>query len=255
MTKSFRRMSIEAVFLVLLLFVLLTFVNGLCTRVDLKDWGVLAGRAVFLAFGVVLYRLRPPIPGDKPRSSKFLIGAACLLVATSIIAPLATLVWQAGQASDLTREEPGPAQMLLAQVFVGPAGEELVFTGFLYSTLRQRAAAPVVALCVGLLFVVLHLPPSWVSALIRLTYILAACALFERFRSIFITIALHIAVNGALLAAVILIEDPHSPIFSFIDLSMVVMALAFSIAIPAIVVVGWRVDPDARADALAPSRS
>jgi membrane protease YdiL (CAAX protease family) len=93
-------------------------------------------------------------------------------------------------------------------IVMAPIAEELFFRGFFYRSLRNSfarrlgvpAGAVLGALATGLLFGVIHIEPNRVAETVPLVPLLAAlgvmfCLVYERTRSLFSVIALHVAIN------------------------------------------------------------
>jgi membrane protease YdiL (CAAX protease family) len=82
----------------------------------------------------------------------------------------------------------------LAGVIAAPIGEEIFFRGFLYNALKRRLNIPAAIVISGFLFAVMHIGPLAIVIIFPMGMALAY--VYERTRSLWVTILMHIMNNG-----------------------------------------------------------
>jgi membrane protease YdiL (CAAX protease family) len=232
----------KAIVLVLLLYVFGTFVSGMLSHQGFSaTWSELGFRGVLVLFGAVLFCSSDRVNESKtiPLRSRDFVFAGCLALGL-VAAGISGALGMAANDPDLRSGDLPPASVLIIQLILGAAGEELVFVGFLYRSFRGKTSVVNATAVAGFLFVLLHWPSSTMGVLARAVYILASCSLFERCRTISLNIGLHILVNGAFLVTVLLANDhvPFTPFFASFGLIAAVALSAF-VAFAA-VCYGWQ---------------
>lgn len=87
------------------------------------------------------------------------------------------------------------AALLFAALVVAPIGEECLFRGFLYTTLRHQCGAFPAALAAGLFFGAVHIS---LPQLLPLTIFgMAQCWVYEKSRTLWVPIATHFLFNAS----------------------------------------------------------
>lgn len=204
----------SALALVLLIHVAGWGVSYHFSRASFTEWADFATKAFYLICGVLLVLSQPILErtdGGKVSRRSIWLGVA--LVVGYVVSSCTLMVFRAGQAPYLAASVIPP--LAVPQMVVASAAEELIFTVFLYSTLRHRFSFAVAALLVALVFTVMHAPTNVVAFGMRFIYMLGACTLFESFRSIAAAAAFHILLNGSLLLVMVLLGDGSSPVFRY----------------------------------------
>lgn len=109
----------------------------------------------------------------------------------------------------------GPVELtltFLSLVILPPLAEELVFRGFVFSSLRSRMRFVWATLITSILFAIPHLqfgegaPPLWVAAIDTLVLSLVLCYVRERTGSLWSSILIHSLKNGLAFTALFLIH-------------------------------------------------
>ena len=198
--------------------------------------GLVLGHLLFLAIGVVLFRLvglpigepwaevlfmgslasaaiwlarrRPPLRfrdfGLRPTAARAAVGwVAALLLVDGVF----TAFWRAAVHSTysnaptpLDAAHPGGAiGLAIAVVILAPVGEEFFFRGFVYRALRSRLRVAIAAPLAGAAFGVVHAFPggdNWVVVPPLAVTGVLLCLLYERTGSLLPGIAAHMIVNS-----------------------------------------------------------
>lgn len=172
--------------------------------------GILLAQAVVQAFARERSDLREGIaPGGLTRfwpASTAALRAYCALLPPMALVMLLALALTDGSdglhpAVGTLLDDSNPIQLLtvgIAAVIIAPFGEELMFRGFLYRSLRQHCGRPVALGVTALLFALMHLDPQ---ALPQYLLLGAAFVLvYEWVGSLWAPIILHALWNGAMFA-------------------------------------------------------
>jgi membrane protease YdiL (CAAX protease family) len=147
---------------------------------------------------------------DPPRAELLRIagwvggGAVVCIAGQELLSALQSYLWVPAQEQEGVVEAAqrgGPA-FLLALVLVGPAGEELIFRRFLFTTLDRGCGRAAAYAGSALLFGLLHLNPS---ALLLYLWIGVWCAVvYAKTGTIWAAIAVHALNNGFALSDLLL---------------------------------------------------
>ncbi len=134
--------------------------------------------------------------------------ALAQILVASILAPMVfglieatgiPMFWQETDSSPVEYSQataPTLVMVVMATCCIVPVTEELLFRGYLFSSLRQRMPVVAAALVSSLVFAALHLPffgPG--LALYIIPWGLAACYLYTRFSSLSAPILFHLLNN------------------------------------------------------------
>ena len=149
-------------------------------------------------------------------SATAVLGYCALLPWMAVAAVMSTVIWaligpdaaaEPHPVAGLLLEDHSPIQigaLALAVVVGAPLGEELVFRGFLYRTLRQLLGVRWAMTLSALAFALLHL-----AAPLLLPYVLLGVAfalLYEWTGSLWASITLHALWNAVVLALIVLVS-------------------------------------------------
>ena len=96
---------------------------------------------------------------------------------------------------------------ILAGAVAAPIGEEVFFRGFVYNALKKRINVPVAIVLSGLLFALAHFNPLALIPIWLMGVLLAF--IYERTRSLWVTILMHAINNGFAFAALWLTLHHH----------------------------------------------
>lgn len=200
------------------------------SKTDLADWAVFAAKCFYLLCGLLLVLTQPVLGRSSdaelpPRS----IGTGVVLAWSYVAASCSLLLLHASQDPQLAASVI-PVNVLM-QIVVASAAEELIFTVFLYSTIRHRLSFSAATLLLALVFTLLHAPTNVIAFGMRFVYMIAACILFERFRSVVAAITFHVVLNGALLLEVMLVSDASSPVFRHPTATLAIAGVAMTVTV------------------------
>lgn len=148
-----------------------------------------------------------------------------------ISAVLGTPETEQGLVEDLKAED--SLAVLAAYAFVAtivaPLGEEILFRGLMYGTLRTRVGVPVAALITGVLFGIIHFDAPVQGILLLCVLGVGLCLLYEATGSLLPCLGLHALHNAITFGA-----TKGMPWYSFIGLmaasTMVVVGVAMALA-------------------------
>lgn len=141
------------------------------------------------------------------RDTLFWLLALSLVLAAGSVGVIGGLSWALAMlglpahlvlASDVpARSDPLFFVVIAGSLLLTPIAEELVFRGVLYQALRQRMGVLLGALGSALVFALLHFQPAMIPEFLLLGIVMAAA--FERTRSLYPSMLLHAAYNGAII--------------------------------------------------------
>lgn len=112
----------------------------------------------------------------------------------------------AGSALAMVRSAWAKAAFFVAGAIAAPIGEEVFFRGFVYNSLKARVRIPAAIVLSGFLFALIHMNP--LAGLIIFPMGMLLAYVYERTRSLWVTICMHAVNNGISFAAVLL--WPHA---------------------------------------------
>lgn len=239
-TRQQHLSALKPIVLVLLLYVFASFISGFISHQGFsKTLAEFGFRFVLVASGLILFlaHTENTRAGWSIRANDLLFAAG---VGTGLAAAeVCLLLWRAAQDSNLQFAKlPGFSEIALQQI-LGATSEELLFVGFLYAQLRRRLSILRATAIVAVIFVLLHWPSNVLGVMTRAVYILVACSLFERCRSIALNIALHIAVNGCGFVAVLMIGDHLPPALAFPQFAALMTAASSLAVVTASIRYAW----------------
>lgn len=216
----------QAIIFVLLLYVGIFAIGGVMRRLGVEAYATLVTDICFVGCGLALVNkraLHPEVVVSAGPVAALGVAAIALLGTTAT----AFLYLRHVAAIDVLE----PVAVSWGQAFhssiAAPIGEELVFVGLLYSSLRGKYRILPCTLVVAILFTAAHLPPNLTSVALRCSYIVISCLVFEAYGALILNIVMHAVMNGSLLLVGVLTSDHLSGLQPFVQLMGVLGAAAF----------------------------
>lgn len=133
----------------------------------------------------------------------------CVLLAAGTVALVMALAWALGQAGAPVqfalidglpaRTDPLFVAVVAGSLLLTPVAEELLFRGVLYQSLRRRGGVILATTASATIFALLHFQPVMLPELLLLGIVLAVS--FEQTHSLYPSILMHMAYNGAIIIA------------------------------------------------------
>lgn len=184
----------QALLLVTLLYVAGSGVVAFANRYNLRDAALVLADLVYFICGLLaIQRDRlSSIVGSAGRSAvvaALSLGGLCGTTASSL------LLWYISGESNFQSQAISWREVV-HPVISAPLGEEILFTGLLFASLRTRIRLLYAVVAVAALFSLAHLPPNGISFGVRFVYMFASCLLFERFHSLPLNVGMHVLTNA-----------------------------------------------------------
>lgn len=174
---------------------------GLRSRMP-PDWAKVVSSLPVLLCALWLARPAARPSQDRLAMPRALPSALALGVSLGVLCSLLGAALAAAGRDVSTSCEPATVSgvALLRSVGVAPVLEELLFTGFLFGSLRHRMPVVVAIVLVAASFSLLHLPVTLSAFTTRCLVSTLCCSLFYRSRRLWVPVVLHLAINASLIA-------------------------------------------------------
>jgi membrane protease YdiL (CAAX protease family) len=150
---------------------------------------------VLLLMGVGLLiaaRVRA-FPRSFPASSEV---AKCLALGCATAALNVSVILSAHSGSPIEQTARPGLDYLFTAGMLGPLSEEILFVGFLFSSMRTRFNLPLAVVAVATLFSIAHAPSNALSFEVRLVYMVNSCLLFEYAKNLSLNVIAHVLANS-----------------------------------------------------------
>lgn len=207
----------QAVIFVLLLYVVIFAIRGVMGRLGVEAHATFVIDIFFVGCGLALVDKRALNPEVVVRAGP---AASLGVAAIALLGAMSTAFLYLRHIATLDSLD--PVIVSLGQAFhssiAAPIGEELVFIGVLYSSLRGKFRILPSTLVVAILFTAAHLPPDLISVALRCSYIVISCLVFEAYGALILNMAMHAVMNGSLLLIGVLTSDHRSGLQQFVQL-------------------------------------
>ncbi|MBK0392004.1 CPBP family intramembrane glutamic endopeptidase [Ramlibacter algicola] len=148
---------------------------------------LLIGVGMLFSAGLRAFPKSPPAPSAI---------AKCLILGFATAALNVSVILSAHSGSPVEESARPGLQYLLAAGVLGPLSEEILFVGFLFSSLRTKLKLPLATAVVAILFSIAHAPSNALSLEARLIYMVNSCLLFEYSMNLSLNVIAHMLGNG-----------------------------------------------------------